>query len=465
MENGSPDAKWREVVFELGHARFPVRVPGYADVLRMGTVKVIPDPGKAIIEALRSPINSPPLGEIVRQKLRSNPHALAVIVISDNTRPVPYSGSSGLLFPVIDEMMRAGLPPRQIRLLVATGTHRAMDDRELQKMIDPRVLALEIAVTNHDAGDMGSMISLCRTDYGGEIAINKIYVQSDIKILTGLVESHFMAGASGGRKSICPGLISEASTYALHSGPILDSPSSRDLVLDGNPVHEEALKVARAAGCDLIVNVTLDANYQVTGIFAGTLEQAHRAACDKLRTYAAIPFVKKYDIVVTHAGFVGVNHYQAAKGALVCVPLVKKEGFCVLGACHTDKDPVGGKNYKRMLELLGKMGAEQYIRLILDPSWIFVPEQWEAQMWTRLFKKISQQNLLYCCLEIPDRDFTWIPGENARKIVKETKSLEKLMNKTVTWAVNREKKRLGREPDIAVLPDGPYGIPISTSGP
>jgi nickel-dependent lactate racemase len=465
MENRYPGVKWQEVVFDLRHMRFPVQVPGYADVLRMGTIEAIPDPGQAILEALKSPINSPPLGEIVRRKLRSNPHARAVIVISDNTRPVPYSGRSGLLFPVIDEMMRAGLPARQIRLLVATGTHRAMDERELREMIDPRVLALDLAVTMHDARDANNMISVCRTDHGGEISVNKIYVQSDIKILTGLVESHFMAGASGGRKSICPGLISEESTHALHSGPILDSPFSRDLVLDGNPVHEEALKVAREAGCDMVVNVTLDANYEVTGIFAGSLEHAHRAAFNKLRTYAAIPFVKKYDIVITHTGFVGVNHYQAAKGALVCVPLVKKEGFCILGACHTDKDPVGGKNYKRMLELLGKVGAEQYIRLILDPKWIFVPEQWEAQMWTRLFEKIPPQNLLYCCLEIPDRDFSWIPGENARKIVQETESLEKMMNKTVTWALRREKERLGRYPDIAILPDGPYGIPLSASDP
>ncbi len=215
----------------------------------------------------------------------------------------------------------------------------------------------------------------------------------------------------------------------------------------------------------MIVNVTLDADYEVTGIFAGNLELAHRAAFDKLRTYAAIPFVKKYDIVITHAGFVGINHYQAAKGALVCAPLIKNEGLCILGACHTDKDPVGGKSYKEMLGLLGKVGAERYIRLILDPSWIFVPEQWEAQMWTRLFEKIPPANLLYCCLEIPDRDFSWIPGENARKIVQETESLERLMNKTIAWAVNREKERLGRDPDIAVLPDGAYGIPLSSPGP
>ncbi len=451
----------KQVIFGLGHTRFPVRVPEYADVLRMGKAEVIPNPEEAIFEALRSPINGLPLGEIIRQKRRSNPRAQAVIVISDNTRPVPYSGKSGILFPLIDEMIRAGLPARQIRLLVATGTHRAMDERELKEMIDPRIMALGLSISNHDCRNSDNMTLTCRTEHGGEIFVNRSYIESDIKILTGLVESHFMAGASGGRKSICPGLIAEASTHALHSGPILHSPGARDLVLDGNPVHEEALKVARSAGCDMVVNVTLDTNYRLTGIFAGGLEEAHEAAFEKLCTYAGIPFEKKYDIVISHTGFVGLNHYQAAKGALVCAPLLKNEGICILGARHTDKDPIGGKNYKRMLKLLGRLGSAKYIRTILDPSWTFVPEQWEAQMWTRLFEKISPQNLLYCCLEISDRDFAWIPGENARRLVKEKESLEKLMNKTIEWAVIREKDRLGRNPDTVVLPDGPYGIPLS----
>ena len=450
----------KKIFFNLGHKRFPVQIPDYAEVLRMGKTRAIPNPQDAIFNALKSPINSPSLEEITWKKLRSNPGAEAVIVISDNTRPVPYSGESGILFPIIDEMIRAGLPPRQIRLLLATGTHRAMEERELRKMLDPRILALNLVVINHDSRNRNDLIKICRTEYGGDIFVNRIYIESDIKILTGLVESHFMAGVSGGRKSICPGLISEASTHALHSGPILHSPRSRDLMLDGNPVHEEALRVARAAGCDMAVNVTLDSDFKLTGIFAGDLEKAHRAAFDKLCAYAAIPFQKKYDLAITHAGFVGVNHYQAAKGALVCVPLVKKDSICILGAHHTDKDPIGGENYKRMLKLLGKVGPEKFIQSILDPSWSFVPEQWEVQMWTRLLEKIFPQNLVYSCLEIPDRDFAWLPGTNARTLVPKTESLEKLMNQTIAWAVDRQKNRLSHDPRIVVLPDGPYGIPL-----
>ena len=192
----------QEIIFDLGHTRFPVQIPYEADILRMGKPKALSRPAEAIQEALRSPINSLPLDRIVRRKLRSNPSANAVIVISDNTRPVPYSGGSGILFPIIDEMIKAGLPPEKISLLVATGTHRAMDNRELKKMLDPRIWDLGLPITNHDSRNEKDMIKLCRTPYGGDIFVNRSYIQSEIKILTGLVESHFMAGVSGGRKSI-----------------------------------------------------------------------------------------------------------------------------------------------------------------------------------------------------------------------------------------------------------------------
>jgi nickel-dependent lactate racemase len=450
----------KEILFDLGRSKFPVQVPDEADVLQMGKAPLITNPENKIRQALRSPIKSLPLAEIVRKKLQSNPRARAAIVISDNTRPVPYAGQSGILFPVVNEMLAAGLPSSRIRLIVATGTHRAIEMRELREMIDPRVMALDLTTIIHDSRNPDDLKSVGRTEYGGEIHINRYYLESDIKILTGLVESHFMAGASGGRKSICPGLMSEASTYALHSGPILHSPLARDLVLEGNPVHEESLRVARMAGCDAIVNVTLDSDYRLTGVFAGDLEQAHREAVKKLKTYAAIPTEKTYHMVITHAGFVGVNHYQAAKGALVCVPLIKNNGLCLLAAHHTDKNPLGRTNYKKMMRLLGNVGWKKFQHMILDPAWTFVPDQWEAQMWTRLFSKIPPKNLLYCSQEIPEKDFTWLPGTDARSLAGNAVNLQMLVEKTIACSAKKLTKRLGIPPQIAVLPDGPYGIPI-----
>ncbi|MGB2844895.1 MAG: nickel-dependent lactate racemase [Candidatus Aminicenantaceae bacterium] len=452
----------KEVKLNFGHVSFPLKVPGHTDSLGMKKAPILSNAEEKIREALTNPIDCLPLRTLVSQKLQAKPEANAVVVISDNTRPVPYSGNSGILFPVVEKMIKAGLQPSRLRLLVATGTHRAMSDNELRKILDPRIFNLGLQIINHDCRKSSELVSVGKTELGGEILLNRVYVESDIKILTGLVESHFMAGASGGRKSICPGLLSEESTHILHSGPVLSSPNASDLILDENPVHEEALRVAKLAGCDMIVNVTLDSNYRLTGVFAGDLESAHLAAVKKLRSYAAIPVKKKYDLVISHAGFVGVNHYQAAKGALTCYPLLKKNGICLLAASHTDLDPIGGTNYKRMVRLLGELGEEKFTKKILDPSWIFVPEQWEAQMWARLFKKIPPENLIYCSLEIPEESFSWLPAEDARVIAPESKNLQELMEKSIVWAVKKLRHSLGREPQIAFLSDGPYGIPVET---
>jgi nickel-dependent lactate racemase len=450
----------KEVILNLGHSSFPIKVPDHTEVFPMGKALPLSRHEEKIRNALANPIDSPPLRTLVSQKLKANPEAKAVVVISDNTRPVPYMGESGILFPLIDEMIKAGIPPSRIRLLVSTGTHRPMNEEELREMLDSRIFTLGLEIINHDSRNSSDMVSVGKTELGGEILLNRHYMESDLKILTGLVESHFMAGASGGRKSICPGLLSESSTYVLHSGPVLSSPKAADLILEGNPVHEEALRVARMAGCDMIVNATLDSNYRLTGIFVGHMESAHLAAVMKLRTWAEIPVKKEYDLVLSHTGFVGVNHYQAAKGALTCIPLLKKDGICVLAAQHTDPDPIGGANYKRMIMRLGELGEEKFIEMILDPSWIFVPEQWEAQMWARLFKKIPPEDLIYCSLEIPEESFSWLPGTDARTIAPKAKILKDLVEMSFAWAVEKLRLRLGREPQIAFLPDGPYGIPV-----
>ena len=453
----------KKAQLNLGHIQFSVSVPDDADVLSMRKTEPVRNPRLEIERALETPIACLPLKELVRRRLREVPQAKAVVVLSDNTRPVPYRGECGILMPVLEQIMEAGLSPDRIRLLIATGTHRKMSEQELEAMLDPGVFEQEFEIIQHDCRDSSQIIPLEKTNSGGRIQINRVYMESEIRILTGLVESHFMAGVSGGRKSICPGLVDESSTQILHSGPILASPLARDMVLEGNPVHEEATRVAKMAGCDMIINVTLDSDFKLTGVFAGDLEQTLLQAYEKIKTYVTIPVTKTYDLVLSHAGYVGVNHYQAAKGAILCAPIIENNGICLLAAHHTDKDPIGGQNYKRMIRLLGEVGAETFIRKIIDPSWSFVPEQWEAQMWAKLFKKIPPENFLYCTLEIPEETFFWLPERDARTIAPEAANLQELTQKTLDWALAKKKEQLGHSPKVTILTDGPYGIPLFTS--
>ena len=347
--------KTDQVVLDLGRSKVCLKVPVNADVLAMDDAPAV-DSGRAIRDAMNNPIGCEPLESLVKQKAASRPDATAVKVISDNTRSVPYKGESGILWPIVDTLLSNGISASNILILVATGTHRALTREELEDMLDSRIFEHGIRIANHDC-QSSDLQYLCTTSRGSRIWINRDYLTADLKILTGLVESHFMAGASGGRKSVCAGLISRDSTYVFHGPAFLDSPNARDLVLEGNPVHEEALEVAEAAGVDFIVNVTLNGQMQLAGVFAGDLRKAHASAVEHLRSFVAIPVKKQYDLVVTHAGFVGINHYQAAKAAVVRCLLVTALSALAHDRRSLRPEALGSAQYQTLLHLLKLIGS------------------------------------------------------------------------------------------------------------
>ena len=195
----------------------------------------LPNPAEAIEQALAHPINSKPFIEIAKEKLAKNGQAHAVIVISDNTRPVPYKGEGNILVPLLKRLLSVGYRAENLKVLIATGTHRPMTSEEIEKIIDPWVFANKIEVINHDCKDEANLTYLGKTERGSEVKIDSLYVNADLKILTGLVESHFMAGVSGGRKSVCPGLISEHGTFLFHGADLMGHADSHDLNLEARP--------------------------------------------------------------------------------------------------------------------------------------------------------------------------------------------------------------------------------------
>lgn len=458
----------KPVALEFGPEKVEINLPDNTDLLRMNSQSPLINPAEAIQRALINSIKSPGLDLIIEEKLKTNPNTRAVVVISDNTRPVPYKGDSGILWPVLKKLMDHGLTKDQILILVANGTHRALTDTEFRKMLDPRVFELGIPIKNHDCRNKDCLVFLGKTARGSKIYINREYMECDLKILTGLVESHFMAGASGGRKSVCPGLIGEESTYVFHSASLLASPMARDLVLQSNPCHEEAVEIAIKAGVDYIINVTINPHFEITGVFAGDLIAAHQEAVKKLQEYISIKNEREYDIIITHAGFVGINHYQAAKAGVAAIPAIKPNGKLIMVANNTDKDPVGSRMYQTVLHLLKMMGVEKFNRLLLSPDWSFIPEQWQVQMWAKLFSKIPFQNMVYYSPQLSERDYQIIPGRDGNLLlaIEERYRLEKKHSKSVANVIElalqeaiKELETKGQaEKNIAFLADGPYGI-------
>ncbi len=441
------------------------------DVLSMKAPRALDNPGLAIAAALEAPIASRPLAalaaETAARQAAAGKRPTAVVVVSDNTRPVPYRGESGILMPIIRALEDSGFARGDITVLVGTGTHRAMSEAELRAMLDPEVFENGIRVLNHDCEDEENLVCLGLTERGNEVFVNRAYMEADFRILTGLVESHFMAGASGGRKSVCPGIVGKKSTYVFHGAAMMAHPGTRDLYLAGNPCHEESLFAARMAGVDFIVNVTLDHSFSLTGVFAGALEAAHEAAVAKVRSYVGIPFSGEYDIVVSHAGFVGRNHYQAAKTGTAIAPMLAGGALCILVADNHDADPVGGASYRTVLGLLKQVGVGAFERLLMSPDWPFVLEQWQVQMWCKLFCKLPFARFVYFAPQLSDGDWKLIPGLDGIAFLdgKPRKDLTledaaRVIERAVELEIQRRQSAGLPAPRVAWLPDGPYGIPV-----
>ena len=457
----------KKISIKLGKEMLFANLPEDTEILSITPSELLGDPASSIQRALVDSIGSPSLDQIIEQKLKKNPLAKAVIVISDNTRPVPYKGKEGILWPIIERLLVKNVSTQHILILIATGTHRPLSEQELKEMLDPRVFDYRIPIKNHHCRDKNNLVYLGKTNRGSTVYINRDYMQADIKILTGLVETHFMVGASGGRKSICPGLIGEESIYIFHGAPLLDSPKASDLVIQNNPCHQEALEVARKAGADYILNVTLDQNFKLTGVYAGDLEKAHQQAVKQIIKYVTIPLDKEYDIVITHAGFVGINHYQTAKAAVAAIPALKPNGKLILVANNHDTDLIGSDKYKAVLYLLKIIGAKQFNHLILSPDWPFIPDQWQPQMWCRLFDKIPQENFIYYSPLLSFNDYKIIPGIDGNIFLPRSerykgnfKNAAQVIEKAVEAAIYELKSAGQEKTRIAYLADGPYGVPV-----
>ncbi len=456
---------WNEVGVEYGRGEIAVRVPPACVTLEMKETTALPDPRRAIRDAIERPIGSPPLSEIVRAKGK-DPAALTVCVTtSDITRPVPYKGDAGILPPLLDALHRAGIQREKVTLLVGTGTHRPSTQQEKVAMFGADVVG-GYRVVDHVCDDDSNLVSIGTTRSGTEILINRIFVESDLKIATALVESHFMVGASGGRKAVCPALVSRKTIERFHSAEFLDSPKATNLVLEGNPCHEESLEVARRAGVDFTINTVLDRRMALVGIYAGDLEASHQAAYAQVKAFAAVPLDCEYDVVLTHGGYVGINHYQNAKAACNALPAVRENGFVIVAACERDQDPVGPITYRTLLHLLKLQGWEGYLKTLLSPSWKFTRDQWEPQMWGKVLKKIGEEGLVYCSSILPAREAEIIPGRLGWEFIGDEPYADdaartRAMVQNAVVACVHDARWRGAAPSFAFVREGPYAVPTA----
>jgi hypothetical protein len=206
---------------------------------------------------------------------------------------------------------------------------------------------------------------------------------------------------------------------------------------------------------------------RMTGIFAGELEKVLEEAVKRIKTYVAIPVKEEFDIVLTHGGYAGRNHYQAAKSAVGALPAVKERGVVILAADNRDEEPVGGPEYKTLIHLLKLQGVDGYVDLLRSQAWKFTKDQWEPEVWGRVLRKVGEQGLIYCTPDIPEEVFTTLPGVSGyefltlagRKRARVKKAQEMVQNAVFYFYQAYKNKNLS-PPRIAFLREGPYAVPV-----
>jgi nickel-dependent lactate racemase len=420
----------KTVHLAYGKAGLDVEVPADAVVIEPRYVPGLADEQAAMVRALRDPIGSLPLRDLI------SPGQRAAIVHTDITRATP---NERILPPLLAELEAAGIRREDITLLNALGTHRPQTPAELEAMLGPDVVARYPCV-QHDGRDDANLVRLGRTAQGHEVRVNRLFVEADVRILTGFIEPHFFAGFSGGPKGVLPSIAGAESVVSNHGPRMIAQPQARWGVTVGNPIWEEMLEAARMTRPTFLLNVAMNRDRQITGVFAGELFAAHQAGCKFVGESAMVPVREPFDVVITtNAGYpLDINLYQAVKGMSAAAQVVRQGGSIIAAAQCLDGIPDHG-NYGRLLSEAAN--PAELLARIESPGFSCL-DSWEAQIQAKIQLKA----------EVYLRTDGLTDEQVTRCLLRPCRRIEETLETLVT-------KPAGRKPSVCVLPEGPVTIP------
>src|SRR3989475_542733 len=387
----------------------------------------LPDEKAAVISALQTPIGAPPLREVLRAPQR------VCIAFTDLTRATPNER----IIPWLLEILNGLVPRENITLLNQLGTHRPNTHAELETMLTPPVVA-NYRVLNHEPENPGALVQLGTTRDGTPALINRHLVEAEVRIITGFIEPHFFAGFSGGPKGIMPGCAGLTTVMSNHGAKNIGDPRAAFGITEGNPLWEELRDIALRAGPSFLLNVTLNEQRQITGVFAGDLLAAHKVGCEFVRRSAMQRVKSPFEIVVTtNSGYpLDLNLYQGVKGMSAAARIVQERGIIIL-ACQCREGVPSGSPLDKLLR--SASSPEEILALLATPGFVR-PEQWQAQIQALIQRKATV--LVYSSL----------PDEIIR-------AAHLIPCHDIASAVSERLGRFGPEARVAVLPQGPLTIP------
>jgi len=389
------------------------------------------DPHSAIAEALARPIGVPPLADYARGK-----HS-ACILVCDITRPVP---NHLFLRPMIEQILGAGIAPDAITVLIATGLHRPNEGEELAKVIGDPWVVDKVRVVNHFARNDADHVDFGRTKGRGvPVKLDRRFVDAEIRIATGLVEPHFMAGYSGGRKVVAPGIAHADTIRTFHSAAFMESPAAVSCNLAGNPLHEEQLEIVRMLGDVMALNTVINEQRELVFVSYGDVIASHDAAVRFVQDWIQVPVPRRFKTVVTSAaGFpLDQTYYQTVKGMVTPLDILAPGGTLIVASDCSEG--LGSKEFRASQRRLVEMGTEGFLRSIL-PKALADIDEWQTEMQLKPMR-LGRVQLYTDGLPREDHPLTGV------EVISD-----------LDLAI-RNAVAAGGEGTAAFIPEGPYVIP------
>ena len=358
----------KRVDLAYGRNGLSIKVPAAAQVVLPRHVNGVDDEVAAIEAAVATPTASPPLAELAAGKRR------VVVTHSDITRATP---NDRILPVLLQTLEAAGVARGNITLINALGTHRPQTEAELRQMLGSGVFD-RYRCQQHDAWDDAELVAAGTTSRGNSIRLNRTVMDADLVIFTGFIEPHFFAGFSGGPKGALPALAGNESVLTNHGYTMIGDPRATWGITDGNPIWEEMREAAALIDPLFLLNVTLNVEGRITGVFAGDVVAAHQHGCAFVRDSAMVAIEEPFDAVVTtNSGYpLDQNLYQTVKGMQAARGIVRAGGAIVMAAECSDGLPSHG----RYAELLANAGSPDAILEMLRQPGFSAQDQWQVQI-------------------------------------------------------------------------------------
>lgn len=397
-------------------------------IVRPRETPPIEDETGAVVRALREPIASQPLRDV------AGPSDQVAIVFSDITRPMPYRK---LLPPLLEELSE--VPAPQTVFINALGTHRPNTEEELVEILGPDIVG-RYRIEQHDCRSEKDQVFVGETSSGHEIWINRTYMQSSVRILTGFIEPHLFAGFSGGPKAVLPGIAGIRTIAANHGARMIGHPGSGFSRTQGNPIWEEMMEVALRTQPTFLVNLTQTENRGISGVFAGQLREAHGAGVDFARRNSMVPVDRPFEVVVTTAGGypLDISMYQSVKGVAAAGSIVKDGGAIVLASeCREGLPSFGGYG-----DILRASKDPDRLLAMVHSSGFFMQDQWDAQILAQVVRRAELHVFSEGLSQAQVRQTFGMPCKDISSTVRE------LLGKH------------GPRARVAVLPAGPLSVPF-----